>query len=210
VEEIMPINREFFFYHAKLHLFDGSFKQSQVDGLTAVLDKWEADSPKDDDRWLAYMLGTAHHETGRTMQPVRETFASSDDQAIARLNKAFGAGKLVWVKKPYWLKDDQGKSWLGRGLVQLTHKANYQKMSDVTGVDLVADPTLAMDMSVAVKIMFAGMRKGSFTGAKLSDFFSPSVEKWRDARKIINGLESADLVAGYARRYYAAISYTVA
>jgi len=205
----MAINRKFFFDNVRLSLFDGALKASQVQGLSAVLDKWEADSPQADDRWLAYMLGTAHHETGRTMQPVRETFASSDAQAISRLNSSFGAGKLTWVKAPYWLPDAQGRSWLGRGFVQITHKANYQKLGNLIGVDLVADPTRAMDLDTALKIMFAGMREGSFTGKKLADFFGSNREDWRNARRIINGVERADLVASYARKYYASISHTI-
>lgn len=204
----MGINRTFFFDHIRTVLFDGSLKQSQVDGLTAILDKWEGEMPKDDDRWLAYMLGTAHHETGRTMQAVRETFASTDDKAIAILEKAFKAGKLTWVSTPYWRKDSKGRSWLGRGLVQLTHKSNYEKMAKETGIDLVGDPSQAMNLGVAVEIMFKGMIKGSFTGKKLGDFFSTTKEDWRNARKIINGLEKADLVASYAKSYYGAISYT--
>ncbi|MCR5859413.1 glycoside hydrolase family 19 protein [Mesorhizobium sp. J428] len=205
----MAINRQFFFDQTRATLFDGAFKQAQVDGLTAILDKWEKESPNADDRWLAYMLGTVHHESGRTMQPVRETFANSDAKAISILNKAFGAGKLTWVKKPYWVLDSEGKSWLGRGLVQLTHKTNYEKLSKAIGVNLVQDPTLAMDLDVALKIMFVGMRDGLFTGIGLPDRFSKTVERWREARQIINGLERADLVASYGKAYYAAISYTV-
>lgn len=205
----MAINRQFFFDQTRATLFDGTFKQAQVDGLTAILDKWEKESPNADDRWLAYMLGTAHHETGRTMQPVRETFANSDAKAISILNKAFGAGKLTSVKNPYWGPDAEGKSWLGRGLVQLTHKANYEKLGNAIGANLVQDPTLAMDMDVALKIMFVGMRDGLFTKIGLPDRFSKTVEKWREARQIINGLERADLVASYGKAYYAAISYTV-
>ena len=114
----MAINRKFFFDQVHIRLFDGGLKQSQVDGLTAILDRWEGKMPGEDDRWLAYMLGTAHHETGRTMQPVRETFAATDDRAIAILERAYAAGKLTWVKTPYWRKDEAGRSWLGRGLVQ--------------------------------------------------------------------------------------------
>lgn len=205
----MAINRQFFFDQTRATLFDGAFKQAQEDGLTAILDKWEKESPDADDRWLAYMLGTVHHETGRTMQPVRETFANSDAKAISILNKAFGAGKLTLVKKPYWGPDAEGKSWLGRGLVQLTHKANYEKLGNAIGANLVQDPTLAMDMDVALKIMFVGMRDGLFTKIGLPDRFSKTVEKWREARQIINGLERADLVASYGKAYYAAISYTV-
>lgn len=205
----MSINRDFFFDHVRESLFKGSLRQSQLDGLTVILDKWEAESSKDDDRWLAYMLGTTHHETGRTMQPVRETFAVTDDDAIKRLEKAWSAGRLPWVKTPYWQRDVDGKSWFGRGFVQLTHKANYQKLGKAINVDLLTDPDQAMDLDTASKVMFVGMRNGLFTSVKLSDCFNVFKENWVQARKIINGLESADLVASYAKTYYAAISYTV-
>jgi predicted chitinase len=143
------------------------------------------------------------------MQPVRETFAATDDDAIKRLEKAWAAGKLPWVKTPYWRRDADGKSWLGRGFVQLTHKANYETLGDAIEVDLITDPDRAMDLDTALKVLFVGMRDGLFTTAKLSDFFNVSKENWVQARKIINGLESADLVASYAKTYYAAISYTV-
>ncbi|KPU61055.1 chitinase class I family protein [Pseudomonas fluorescens] len=205
----MSINRDFFFDHIRESLFKGSLRQSQLDGMTAILDKWEAESSKDDDRWLAYMLGTTHHETGRTMQPVRETFAATDDDAIKRLEKAWAARELPWVKTPYWHRDADGKSWFGRGFVQLTHKTNYEKLGTAINVDLFTDPDRAMDLDTALKVLFVGMRNGLFTSAKLSDFFNVSKENWVQARKIINGLESADLVASYAKTYYAAISYTV-
>lgn len=204
----MSINRKFFLTEARNRLFDGSLGKNQAIGLLAILDKWERLFSRSDDRWLAYMLGTVHHETGRTMQPVRETFATSDGQVIARLEKAFGLGRLPWVKTPYWRPDGNGKSWYGRGLVQITHKANYKRLGDAIGVDLVADPGLALKMDVALKIMFSGMIQGLFTGKALGDFFSGDKENWRQARRIINGLERADLVAGYARAYYGCISYT--
>jgi hypothetical protein len=34
----MPINRKFFFQFASLNLFDGKFTQSQVDGISLILD----------------------------------------------------------------------------------------------------------------------------------------------------------------------------
>jgi predicted chitinase len=205
----MTINRKFFFDNTRLNLFDGAMSADQVAGLTGILDKWEKEMAADDDRWLAYMLATVHHETGRTMQPVRETFASTDDQAIARLDKAFKNGKLPWVSKPYWRRDADGKSWLGRGYVQLTHKDNYVKMKATTGEDLVASPDSAMKVPVALKILFRGMVEGSFSpGNKLSKYFKGAKEDWRNARKIINGLDKADLVASYGKKYYASISHT--
>lgn len=204
----MSINRDFFCDHILATLFKGSLRQSQLDGINAILDKWETESSKDDDRWLAYMLGTTHHETGTAMQPVRETKAPTNEEAARRLEKAWQAGKLPWVKEPYWRPDADGKSWLGRGFVQITHKANYQRLGKAIGVDLLTDPDQAMDLDTALKVMFVGMRNGLFTSAKLAGFFNATTEDWVRARKIINGLESAELVAGYARTYYAAISYT--
>ena len=117
-------------------------------------------------------------------------------------------GVLTWVRQPYWQKDAEGKCWLGRGYVQITHKANYLKLKGVTGADLTGNPLKAMEVPVALDIMFKGMKQGSFTGRKLAEFFSGPKEDWRSARKIINGLERADLVASYAKKYYSAISYT--
>lgn len=128
--------------------------------------------------------------------------------AIAILNRAFARGQLPWVSNPYWRPDAQGKSWLGRGLVQLTHKTNYAKMSPLVGEDLVADPAKAMQMDVAIRIMFIGMEKGSFTGARLDQFFNPGREDWVNARKIINRLDRALQIADYGRAFYGAISYT--
>lgn len=205
----MTLNRVFFYEQLHDSLFPKGIKQSQVDGMEAILDYWDSGFAANDDRWLAYMLATAYHETGRTMQPVREAFATSDQQAIARLQKSFDAGKLAWVKTPYWKVDANGQSWFGRGLVQLTHKANYQTMKSALNVDIVAHPELALEMDVAVKIMFEGMIHGRFTKYKLGDFFDGSKADWFNARKIINALERAKDVASYGRRFYAAISHTL-
>ena len=44
------INRKFFFEEVRGRLFDGRFKQSQVNGLTGLLDYWEARHSDKDDR----------------------------------------------------------------------------------------------------------------------------------------------------------------
>jgi glycosyl hydrolase family 19 (putative chitinase) len=204
----MAINRRFFFDHLHEKLYPVGLHQSQVDGHEAVLNAWETGAVAGDDRWLAYMLGTAYHETAKTLQPVRETLAANDKQAAARLEDAWQKGHLPWVTNPYWHPDSEGKYWFGRGLVQLTHKTNYRKLGDLIHEDLLTDPGNALDMSIAIKVMFEGMAAGSFTGKKLSDYFSSTVEDWRGARRIINGTESNVLVADNARSYYAALSHT--
>ncbi|MBB4104867.1 hypothetical protein [Allorhizobium borbori] len=201
------INRRFFFDTVRARLFHGRLRAGQIDGMNAILDRFEDVMPEGDDRWLAYMLATAYHETAETMQPVRETLAPSDARAMAILDDAFARGRLKGVKTPYWRLDTGGKSWLGRGFVQLTHRRNYEAMTKVTGIDLVAAPERAMEIDVAVTILFRGMIDGCFTGRKLADFFAGDREDWTGARRIINGTDRAVLVAGYARTFYAAISY---
>lgn len=63
----MELDRNFFFDHVRSLLFDGTFRQSQVDGLNLLLDHWERCLPQEDPRWLAYALATVHYEVDRTM-----------------------------------------------------------------------------------------------------------------------------------------------
>lgn len=205
----MSINRDFFFDHIREKLFPHGLNHSQMDGHNAILDAWEKEYAGNDDRWLAYLLATAYHESAHTLQPVRETLANSDAQAAQRLETAWKSGKLRWVHDPYWRPDVNGDHWFGRGLVQLTFKANYEKLGHAIGVNLVANPSLALKMSVAIDVIFYGMLNGSFTGHALGSYFNKSTADWINARKIINGLDRADAIAGYGRGYYAALSYTV-
>jgi len=192
-------NSAFFEAVRKSGLFGSSLKQSHVDGLTAIVEEAERrDIPL---RQLAYILATAYHETAHTMLPVRETMASSDDRAIGILEAAWKSGKLKWVKTPYWRKDADGKSWLGRGYVQLTHKSNYQRSGLSLGIDLVSNPDRAMEPRIAALIMFDGMLKGLFTGKKLSDYIDGIKADYINARRIINGTDKAELIAGYAIKF---------
>jgi hypothetical protein len=150
---------------------------------------------------VAYVLATAYHETARRMKPVRETLASTDDEAIRILDRSWAAGKLPWVRTPYWRRDADGKSWLGRGYPQLTWKDNYVKAGQKLGLDLVSDPTSVMQTEVAIPILVIGMRDGWFTGKKLSDYITISKSDFAGARRIINGTERAGTVAGYAADY---------
>ncbi|QZO05372.1 glycoside hydrolase family 19 protein [Agrobacterium vitis] len=198
------MDRAKFFAAVRTSLFGGALTQNQVNGITAILDTWQA-STMTDLRWLAYMLATAFHETAQTMRPVRETRAATDKQAIAILDRSWAKGTMPWVKSAYWRIGADGKSWLGRGYVQLTHKSNYNTLGNAIGVDLVANPVLAMREDIALKVMFIGMSEGLFTGVKLADFFHGTKTDWVNARRIINSTESASVVAGYGKAFHAAL-----
>lgn len=201
------INREFFFGHVRQHLFQGRLKQAQVDGLDFMLDTWEADYADGDDRWLAYALATSHHETDMKMQPINEYggnryFFDRYDPEGSHPEIARRLGNT---------QPGDGVRFHGRGFVQLTGRANYKKMQDKFGVNLTASDANAdrvLGAELAAEIMFYGMQNGVFTGKKFADYFNAEDEDWVNARRIINGLDKANLIAGYGRAYYAAISYT--
>lgn len=200
----MRIDRRIVFAGLRNAVFGGRLSRAQVEGVEAVLTRFSARGWADP-RWLAYMLATAHHETGGTMQAVRETFAATDDEAVARLERAWRAGKLPTVRMPYWRRDAAGRSYYGRGLVQITHRENYQKMSRVTGLDLVAEPDLALRLDVAATILVVGMTEGLFSGVRLADTFAGTKADWTGARKIVNGTDRAKKIAVTARTFDAAI-----
>jgi putative chitinase len=52
-----------FFSSVRSSLFGGSLSGDQVKGIEAILDEWTKGG-YDDERRLAYILATAHHETG--------------------------------------------------------------------------------------------------------------------------------------------------
>jgi predicted chitinase len=109
------------------------------------------------------------------------------------------------VKKAYWRKDADGLSWLGRGLPQVTHKANYEWAEKETGIQFTKNPDLMLIMSNAVTVMFIGMIEGKFTGKKLSDYFDKDTDDAFNARRIINGTESAAKVAAYHAHFLRAV-----
>jgi len=178
------INRETFFQKVRVHPFGGTMSQGQVDGCNAILDAWEPSTA--DIRWLAYMLATAKWETAHTMKPIEEY--------------GHGAGH------PYGEPDPEtGQTYYGRGYVQLTWKANYEKLGGILGVDLLHDPALALDPDVASRVMFKGMEEGLFTGVGLPRYFNPSTNDPINARRIINGTDHAAEIANIHNAFLAAL-----
>ena len=181
------MDRAKFFDNIRDSLFGGKLSKAQVAGLEAILEAWRVLFFKDE-RWLAYILATAYHETNRTMRAIEE----------------YGKGRGKEYGKP---DKETGKTYFGRGLVQLTWKRNYCAASEFLyqDIDLASHPERALELPVAAQIIVCGMLDGTFAGHKLEDFFSEATEDWRGARRIVNGLDCADKIAGYGKKFYAAL-----
>lgn len=184
-----------FFARLRASLFNGHLSQAQVDGINAIEKAWKRHGDGDR-RKFAYLLATAFHETARTMQPVRETLAKTDAKAKEILTKAWRAGKLPQVKRDYW-----SSGFFGRGFVQLSHEANYRKAGQKLGIDLIADPGLAMRPDIAATILVRGCLEGWFTGKKLGDYAT-----YAQMRRVINGADRAADIARYADAFLAALA----
>jgi putative chitinase len=157
----------------------GELNNKQKNGLLELVFFIESDENISDIRWIAYMLGTTWHETAYTLQPIEE----------------YGRGR----NREYGIVDSvTGKVYFGRGYVQLTWKSNYKTMGSLCNIDLVNNPSLALMPKYAYMIMSIGMRKGLFTGVGLKQFLNNEKWDYLNARKIINGLDCASKIAGYA------------
>ena len=143
-----------------------------------------------DNRWQAYMLATSYYETARTMQPIEE--------------RGKGAGR------PYGKKYKQDGTvyahpnciYFGRGDVQLTWYENYERMGRLLGIPLLENPELALQPDISARIMIEGMtrgisNRGDFTGVSLENYFNSSKSDPVNARRVINGLDRAEMIAGY-------------
>jgi putative chitinase len=187
------IQRKYFFDSIRESLFTDGLTQDQVDGFNVILDY--AESEGCDDRHLAYVLATTYHETAQTMQPITEY--------------GKGAGKTYGEPDP-----ETGQTYYGRGYVQLTWRENYQKQDDKLGLHgaLVQDADLALEPGIALKVLFGGMYDGDFTGVGLPKFITcedpdNDTTDFLNARKIVNGLDCAEQIQGYAQSFANAITH---
>lgn len=161
--------------------------QPQVNGLSTLLGEIEADEAWSDLRHVSYLLATAKHETANTFEPIKEYRAREGTTARA-------------VQDKYW-----STGYYGRGYVQLTHRANYQTFSVILGADFMRNPDLALRPAYAYRIAATGMRRGLFTGKKLSDYLNEREADYIGARRIVNGQDRAELIGRYAAGFEAVL-----
>ncbi|MFN8612570.1 MAG: glycoside hydrolase family 19 protein [Vulcanimicrobiota bacterium] len=138
---------------------------------------------------IAYILATTVHESGAGKY--MEEFASGEAYE--------GRGDLGNNQA------GDGKRYKGRGYVQITGRNNYTNWSKKLGLDLVGNPDLAKKPEIAARILVEGMKEGSFTGKKLSDFIGGGKQDFEGARRIVNGTDKAGTFANTARKLMAAM-----
>lgn len=190
-----------FFDACRAGIMGPTLDNNEVTGAARILEAM-AGAPK---AWCAYALGTAWHETAFTMQPIKE----------------FGGPRYftqmydVTGKRPKLARDNgnvnpgDGAKFFGRGYVQLTWRANYRRAGAKLGIDLEGNPDRALEPEIAAKIMRAGMEQGWFTGKSFASYLPSngvaSIAQFIEARRIINGVDKAAKIAGYALKFQDAL-----
>jgi hypothetical protein len=138
--------------------------RKQLDGLKTFLSFIEQDKRIYDVRQAAYLFAVTQFETGNAWTPIDEIDVRSDFQQYepgTRLGRSLGNTQR-----------GDSKRFRGRGYIQVTGRSNYQKLSERLGLDLIADPELALKPEIAYQILSYGLLEGFFNRRKPEDFFT--------------------------------------
>jgi hypothetical protein len=188
-----PIDLKAFFDTIRPSALYKRLTKSQVEGHERIIRTMQ--KHKVPLSWAAYILATAYHETAKTMQPVREGLNASE----------------TWRKRNL-----RYYPWYGRGYVQLTWEQNYRRADKELGLGgaLVRNPDLALDTDISVEILVRGVLEGWFSrddkgprnlARHLPNQNRATREQFKNARRIINLMDKANLIAGYALIYQEAL-----
>jgi predicted chitinase len=198
------MDRKAFFDAIRKPLFGGTFEQSQVVGITRLLDVWEKFYAIDGNcEELAYDLATSYHETAATMQPIMER---GPRKYFDKYETGTRLGKILGNTKP-----GDGYRFRGEGDVQNTGRANAAKatrrLNKLFGlnIDLEANPSLRSDPMISAHSLFLGNREGWWTGKALGRFIDGKdeaddvdVKEYLAARGVVNGSDKAQKIANHA------------
>lgn len=165
----------------------GELNQAQAQSIAQIITSFMIYGDRDF-RKLSYILATAWHESKLALVKEKRGAPGSD---------------LYKRQEAYW-----PSGYYGRGFVQLTHKSNYEKLGKFLNIDLVTNPDLALDRRYSADIINIGMMEGLFTGLNLARFINTGVD-YINARKVVNGLDRAELIAGYTDKINKNLEYQI-
>jgi predicted chitinase len=173
--------------------------------MIRLLKEWDYYPDAKDPRMLAYILGTALHETSnlrvfsenlsyKTPQRILAVFGSKFstadpktalEEAAQYINAPEKLANRVYNRVSLG-NTSVGDGWRyrGRGILQLTGRADYKKHGAIVGDPLEADPDLMYNNDVATRVLFSHFLKKR----SLDPFFLPGQDpKWLEARAVVPG-----------------------
>ena len=191
-----------FFDKLRAGIMGPKLDDDEVSGTTAIIEAM-AGLPTS---WAAYALATAYHETAHTMQPIKEF---GGNKYFFRMYDPQGERPTL-AKRNGNIYPGDGVKYCGRGYVQLTWRTNYERAGKLLNIDLLGNPDLAMSKDIAALILRYGMKTGWFTGKAFVNYLpadgAATRAQFQAARRIINGVDKSDLIAGYALAFQTALN----
>lgn len=180
------------------------FSQSLV--LHALLDEWSVYPDEKDERELAYILGTAAHETAtfrvfveslsysspervaKFAAPTRRRFASVED-ARPYVNQPEDLANYIYGNRLGNTQEGDGWRFRSRGIFPIVGRDNYRFYAQLTKTPLEDDPDLILNRYIGARVTFA-----FFFGKRniLAPYFNAVNEDWVGARKELPGLPKDD------------------
>ncbi len=199
-------------------VFGGKITPQQFAGTEALIRIGAGRLPL---AWMAYVLGTAYHESGHVMVAIRERGSGDGPDADPwddYLEK-YDTGRLAAILGNTPEADGDGVLYAGRGPVQITGLKNYLVATErlrALGIllpteSLVETPDLALDITVGAAICVFGMLEGWFTQKRLNTYINVSepgakaLDQFEKARRVVNGTDRASLIARYAMAFMHAL-----
>lgn len=184
----------------------GKLSQTQVNAINFIVDAMDKDKSITYPQG-AYILATAWHETATTMLPIAE-YGKGKGRPYGTWQRN-SKGELYAYKNgnrnTVYLQSEYPHLYYGRGETQNTWFDNYEKLSKVFGVDFLKNPDLLLTQEWSTPVTIYSMKNGLYTGRKLSDYIHQSKKDYVNARRIINGTDKANLIAGYADTFEKAL-----
>ena len=163
--------------------------------LQAAFDKYDINTPK---RQAAF-IGQCAHESAN-FKVLQENLNYSAEGLIKTWPSRFSTKEIAdqYARNPAKIagkvyngrlgntSEEEAAKYLGRGLIQLTGKENYERCGSAIGVDLINEPTLLVEPN------HAAMSAGWFWNKKGLNELADSQEHGQITKRINGGLIGLD------------------
>ena len=192
-----------------------SLSPVQVSSLQELLKIWDERPLLNDDRWLAFILGSIAYETGDfRVQIENMSYGSAErisaiwrrefptpESAAAYVNNPEALANRIYGKRLGNTEEGDGFRYRGRGMVSLTGRANYRKYGQIIGVDLEAQPDLMLKPEIGARVAFEQFLPAEKSPI-LAQYFNKDKEDWAGARgTFVGGATGAAAVTSRSKAF---------
>lgn len=167
----------------------GKLNDSQVEGLETMLKGFDETPHFNLATQYANILAQTARETNWTFKPKVEGYYIKGNRKKALYNYyARNNPSALRTIFPYgW---DSNLTYEGRGRTQTTHLFNYMNISEALDIDCVENPDLLLDDETDIKVLLHCYHTGLWTGKKLTDYINDNKTDYKNARRVVNGLDA--------------------